>query len=53
MRSRRRVKKSPQRAVVIRNTGSYDDLWKQVTEAWKQVSPVTDTDAHHPQGTDR
>lgn len=30
-------------AVVIRNTGSYDDLWKQVTEAWKQVSPVTDT----------
>ncbi|HSQ39126.1 MAG TPA: dephospho-CoA kinase, partial [Anaerolineales bacterium] len=29
--------------VVIRNTGSYDDLWKQVTEAWKQVSPVTDT----------
>lgn len=30
-------------SVVIRNTGSYDDLWKQVTEAWKQVSPVTDT----------
>jgi len=30
-------------AVVIRNTGSYDDLWRQVTEAWKQVSPVTDT----------
>ncbi len=29
--------------VVIRNTGSYDDLWKQVTEAWKQISPVTDT----------
>jgi dephospho-CoA kinase len=29
--------------VVIRNTGSYDDLWKQVTEAWKQVSPITDT----------
>jgi dephospho-CoA kinase len=29
--------------VVIRNTGSYEDLWKQVTEAWKQVSPVTDT----------
>jgi dephospho-CoA kinase len=29
--------------VVIRNTGSYDDLWKQVTEAWKKVSPVTDT----------
>lgn len=30
-------------SVVIRNTGSYEDLWKQVTEAWKQVSPVTDT----------
>jgi len=29
--------------VVIRNVGSYDDLWKQVTEAWKQVSPTTDT----------
>jgi dephospho-CoA kinase len=29
--------------VVIRNTGSYDDLWKQVTEAWKQVAPVADT----------
>lgn len=29
--------------VVIRNMGSYEDLWKQVTEAWKQVSPVTDT----------
>ncbi len=27
--------------VVIRNTGSYDDLWKQVTNAWKQVSPAT------------
>lgn len=29
--------------VVIRNTGSFEDLWKQVTEAWKQVSPVADT----------
>lgn len=29
--------------VVIRNTGSYDELWKQVTSAWKQVSPITDT----------
>jgi dephospho-CoA kinase len=27
--------------VVIRNTGSYDDLWKQVTTAWKQISPAT------------
>ena len=30
-------------SVVIRNTTSYDDLWKQVTEAWKHVSPVADT----------
>ena len=29
--------------VVIRNTGSYDDLWKQVTTAWKQISPATAT----------
>jgi dephospho-CoA kinase len=29
--------------VVIRNTGSYDELWKQVTTAWKKVSPTTDT----------
>jgi dephospho-CoA kinase len=28
---------------VIRNTGSYDELWKQVTIAWKQVSPTSDT----------
>jgi dephospho-CoA kinase len=27
--------------LVIRNTGSYDDLWKQVTRAWKQISPST------------
>lgn len=25
--------------VVIRNVGSYDDLWKQVSHAWKQVVP--------------
>ena len=25
--------------MVITNTGSYDDLWKQVNEAWKQVVP--------------
>ncbi|MBI2757124.1 MAG: dephospho-CoA kinase [Chloroflexi bacterium] len=25
--------------VVIRNIGSYDDLWKQVNSAWKQVVP--------------
>jgi dephospho-CoA kinase len=29
--------------VVIRNTGSFDQLWKQVTNAWKQVSPSSDT----------
>ena len=29
--------------VVIRNTGSYDDLWKQVTTVWKQISPATAT----------
>ena len=28
---------------VIRNTGSYDELWKQVTAAWKRVSPTSDT----------
>ncbi len=28
---------------VVRNTGSYDELWKQVTAAWKQVSPTSDT----------
>ena len=25
--------------VIITNHGSYDDLWKQVTEAWKKISP--------------
>ena len=25
--------------VVITNTGSYDDLWKQVSEAWKEIVP--------------
>ncbi len=29
-------------AVVIRNSGSYDDLWKQVSEAWKQVAALVD-----------
>ncbi|WKZ34918.1 MAG: dephospho-CoA kinase [Anaerolineales bacterium] len=27
--------------IVITNTGSYDDLWKQVNEAWKEVVPAT------------
>ena len=25
--------------VIINNSGSYDDLWKQVNDAWKQISP--------------
>jgi len=29
--------------VVIRNTGSYDNLWSQVTAAWKGVSDSTET----------
>jgi len=26
--------------LVITNNGSYDDLWKQVSEAWKQIAPA-------------
>jgi len=29
--------------VVIRNLGSYEDLWKQVSLAWKEISPSADT----------
>ena len=29
--------------LVITNNGSYDDLWKQVSEAWKQISPAQET----------
>ena len=29
--------------VIISNNGSYDDLWKQVTEAWKQIAPSEET----------
>lgn len=29
--------------VVIRNIGSYDDLWKQVSNAWKQVVPSVES----------
>jgi len=29
--------------VIINNTGSYDDLWKQVNEAWKKISPSQET----------
>ncbi len=30
--------------VVITNHGSYDDLWKQVNQAWKQIFPGERTD---------
>jgi dephospho-CoA kinase len=26
--------------VIITNNGSYDDLWKQVSEAWKRIAPA-------------
>jgi dephospho-CoA kinase len=29
--------------VVIHNIGSFEDTWKQVTAAWKVISPITDT----------
>jgi dephospho-CoA kinase len=29
--------------VVIKNTGSFEDTWKQVVKAWKVISPVSDT----------
>jgi dephospho-CoA kinase len=29
--------------IVIKNTGSYDDLWRQVTDGWKTVSPTRET----------
>ena len=29
--------------VVITNNGSYEDLWKQVTEAWKRIAPMQGT----------
>ncbi len=29
--------------VVIQNSGSYDEVWKQVVAAWKTISPITDT----------
>ncbi len=29
--------------VVIQNVGSFEDTWKQVTAAWKVISPITDT----------
>jgi dephospho-CoA kinase len=29
--------------LVIQNTGSFEDTWKQVVAAWKSISPITDT----------
>lgn len=29
--------------LIITNNGSYDDLWKQVGEAWKKISPAQET----------
>ena len=29
--------------VIINNNGSYDDLWKQVNEAWKHIAPTQET----------
>ena len=28
--------------VVINNTGSYEDLWKQASEAWKKIAPSSE-----------
>ncbi len=30
-------------SVVLRNTGSFEDLWRQVNEAWKQIAPLPET----------
>ena len=35
--------KIKQADVVIRNSGSYEDLWKQVTNAWKEIAPSAET----------
>ena len=34
--------------VVITNNGSYDDLWKQVSEAWKIAVSRTGSWSRHP-----
>ena len=31
--------------VIITNTGSYEDLWKQVSEAWKKIVPAQPEEA--------
>jgi dephospho-CoA kinase len=37
------VQKEKAASIVIENTGSFDDVWKQVTNAWKTISPQADT----------
>ncbi|HEX5839679.1 MAG TPA: dephospho-CoA kinase [Anaerolineales bacterium] len=34
--------------IVITNTGSYEDLWKQVNEAWKKIGPAQEIPAETP-----
>ena len=34
--------------IVITNTGSYEDLWKQVNEAWKKIGAAQETPAEAP-----
>lgn len=48
--ARQRVQSQPSQAdklaaatVIIRNTGSYDDLWKQVNDGWKRFAPTPET----------
>jgi dephospho-CoA kinase len=36
-------KKTAAANVVIQNSASFEDTWKQVVAAWKVISPVTDT----------
>jgi dephospho-CoA kinase len=31
--------------IIITNTGSYEDLWKQVNEAWKKIGPAQEAEA--------
>jgi dephospho-CoA kinase len=30
-------------SIIVNNTGSYEDLWKQVSEAWKKTVPAPET----------
>ncbi len=41
-------------SIVIQNNGSFENTWKQVVEAWKVISPTTDTAPliSHPTGPD-